>query len=569
MSAGQNIDLDNVKNKDKDGKLPLHLALENKATFEVISALLAAYPEAVKEKDKYGRFPLHSAAENKATFEVISALLTAYPEAAKEKDDDGKLPLHHAVVSEAMFEVISALLTAYPEAVKEKDKDGSLPFCYAVVSEATVEVISALLTAYPEAAKEKASYLRMLPLHLALENKATFEFIFALLTAYPGAAKEKDILGRLPLHYAALHGATVEVISALLTAYPEALKEKDKWGRFPLHSAVENKATFEFISTLVLYDLPISDSDGTPVDQHSHSWAYIIDLFSKDEEKSKAVIRYVFDKVKHISGACLALAYAKHETSGNEVIHIAHQEARNLMYEYIFFCGCYELHPGPPVHFSATAVVISALDHGVTKEYEVVYEDQLATNRTASNKLSLEGFQEILNILEPNKSMADKAADLFASFDKNHSLGLSKEEFLHVVATRFGKSRKVVIKFMRNESEWQREIDVRSKYGLNGNFVIAPVSDSFKKKTFNEGLRDLRMYDGAPLSDFKYGFIMPFGDRSLNEIHLKENPDLQHIKTYMLELAKALQHCHGNGIIHGDLKMLNVMRLDGMDGGLR
>ena len=102
-------------------------------------------------------------------------------------------------------------------------------------------------------------------------------------------------------------------------------------------------------------DRPFSDSDGNPVDQHSYSWAYIIDNFSKDEEISKAVISYIFDKVNHISGACLALAFAKHETSGNDVIHIAHQEARSLMYEYIFFCGCYELHPGPPVHRSATA----------------------------------------------------------------------------------------------------------------------------------------------------------------------------------------------------------------------
>ena len=41
--------------------------------------------------------PLSRALENKASAEVVQALLAAYPEAVQEKDDDGWLPLSRAL----------------------------------------------------------------------------------------------------------------------------------------------------------------------------------------------------------------------------------------------------------------------------------------------------------------------------------------------------------------------------------------------------------------------------------------------------------------------------------------
>ena len=58
-----------------------------------LAALLAAYSEAAKEKDDDGRLPLHVAAGSKASVAVVAALLEAYPEAAKEKGREGNLPL--------------------------------------------------------------------------------------------------------------------------------------------------------------------------------------------------------------------------------------------------------------------------------------------------------------------------------------------------------------------------------------------------------------------------------------------------------------------------------------------
>ena len=50
---------------------------------------------------------------------------------------------------------------------------------------------------------------------------------------------------------------------------------------------------------------------------------------------------------------------------------------------------------------------------------------------------------------------------------------------------------------------------------------------------------------------------MEAGDRSLYDILVKENiagKNMEYIKIIAIELAKAVQHVHSKGFIHGDLK---------------
>jgi len=81
--------------KDRDGRLPLHLAARSDdASEEVIQLLIEEYPDSVKVKDRYGDLPLHLAARNDhASEEVIQLLIKEYPDAANVKDRDGRLPL--------------------------------------------------------------------------------------------------------------------------------------------------------------------------------------------------------------------------------------------------------------------------------------------------------------------------------------------------------------------------------------------------------------------------------------------------------------------------------------------
>jgi hypothetical protein len=52
--------------------------------------LLEACPDGAKEKDENGKLPLHWA----QTGDIARMLLEVYPDGAKEKDEDGKLPLN-------------------------------------------------------------------------------------------------------------------------------------------------------------------------------------------------------------------------------------------------------------------------------------------------------------------------------------------------------------------------------------------------------------------------------------------------------------------------------------------
>ena len=58
-----------------------------------VRAILKEHPEAAREKGVGGYLPLHLALQSKASDEVTRAVFEAYPEAAREKDGDGKLPL--------------------------------------------------------------------------------------------------------------------------------------------------------------------------------------------------------------------------------------------------------------------------------------------------------------------------------------------------------------------------------------------------------------------------------------------------------------------------------------------
>ena len=59
-------DPDSVRERDENGYLPLHIAVEDGACVEVIDMLLTAYPGAAQQTNKYGRLPLHIACRCRA-----------------------------------------------------------------------------------------------------------------------------------------------------------------------------------------------------------------------------------------------------------------------------------------------------------------------------------------------------------------------------------------------------------------------------------------------------------------------------------------------------------------------
>eukprot|EP00966_Prymnesium_polylepis_P292859 6763882-Prymnesium_polylepis.1 len=96
--------------------------LENKSEADVL-AHVDAQPGDVAVKDDAGRLPLHVAVDNKASDAVVKKLLEAYPQAAAITTGyDKKLPLHLAVRSQPSEVVVQLLLDAYPEGAQALDE---------------------------------------------------------------------------------------------------------------------------------------------------------------------------------------------------------------------------------------------------------------------------------------------------------------------------------------------------------------------------------------------------------------------------------------------------------------
>jgi serine/threonine protein kinase len=105
-----------------------------------------------------------------------------------------------------------------------------------------------------------------------------------------------------------------------------------------------------------------------------------------------------------------------------------------------------------------------------------------------------------------------------------------------------------------------REVQIRDKYKLEAGFVVGT------EMAFNadEDLEVERAIAKEPLfSNYPYILVMPKGDRSLSVVLTQEHiaADLQHVKPIAQQLAAALQHIHQKGIVHGDCKPLNCLRI--------
>mmetsp|Transcript_13880 Transcript_13880/g.17653 ORF Transcript_13880/g.17653 Transcript_13880/m.17653 type:complete len:328 (+) Transcript_13880:304-1287(+) len=186
----------------------------------VIAAILLHVkenPDLVK-MTRGGRSLLHMACQQNAPFEVVSALLKAWPDGAKKIDPRGYTPLYAAIVFGAPIEVVSALIDAWPDGVKAKADASCTPLYIACTFDLPIEVVSALLNAWPDGAKEKNDN-GDIPLQAALRPRPRLEIVSALLDAWPESVSEKNDAGNNNLYGACLSEASYEVIALLL----------DKW----------------------------------------------------------------------------------------------------------------------------------------------------------------------------------------------------------------------------------------------------------------------------------------------------------------------------------------------------
>jgi len=146
-----------VRIKTKKGTLPLHLALIETMSLEVIQFLLQAWPDAVRELDEDGCLPLHIAFMQSCTEDVIQVLAHSWPESCQIPNKQDELALHLACHYKSS-ELICNLLDCYPQAVRCKDNYLQLPIHIVCSRGMDLEVIEHLVRAWPESIQIACPY---------------------------------------------------------------------------------------------------------------------------------------------------------------------------------------------------------------------------------------------------------------------------------------------------------------------------------------------------------------------------------------------------------------------------
>lgn len=232
---------------ERTGRIALHYAVEesNKGDDDEklakLSFLLLSNLKGVTEKDREGRLPLHVFAAEQRTFRpaLLRLLLTLYGGATSVRDVDGSFPLHLAMASR-QFDTSTVLLQKHVGTVDATATHSFEPLLHtALLCGAPHHFLLLLVERAPDCAFMTNS-AGDLPLSTALRMQVRLEGLQIVLEAHPSALRVPRPNGELPLHYEARHGWRHQVLRLLIDRYEEGLARTDGSGRLPLGCAVEN-----------------------------------------------------------------------------------------------------------------------------------------------------------------------------------------------------------------------------------------------------------------------------------------------------------------------------------------
>ncbi|RHY65656.1 hypothetical protein DYB30_007853 [Aphanomyces astaci] len=312
---------------------------------------------------------------------------------------------------------------------------------------------------------------------------------------------------------------------------------------------------------LLLRDLPVIVSVTTPTptivatDKHHYSWTTFLDSSTPIKPEIRLeTVQLVLDhpqfKALDRHSVVKELAFAA-DINGRTALQITDAATRTFLNEQLFFCGRYELFDGPPIHISSTAVVVNAFDYGMFKQ---VFDMHAAA---LDHHLDRDGFAKCSHALGQPSSQTTK----------NHNGTLSEVEFMRYCDQAYGGKLKVAMKFMRNADEHAREIHMRR--GLTkddeenaGSPCVLRLLPMASQEAFECHVTQLTLHHDLHMAAYPNVLVMPAADRSLEDIYLKERPNDNQIRSMLQEVATMLGQLHSHDVVHGDVKKLNVLRVD-------
>jgi serine/threonine protein kinase len=389
------------------------------------------------------------------------------------------------------------------------------------------------------------------------------------------------------------------------------------------------------IQMLLDCDLPYTDT-GSPVTYHAHSWAWIIQQTGK---KYFSVIENIITLhesiVPLLTKACdvkgIPLLTSADPTIRQLLMKRAFYCGRYELLTDSFGGGCYGV---PPIHFSKNSIVITAIDYDAELSYYHAFQTHCtkvasspshphqALNQVSSPPPSssitaqqqqqqgqgqgqqqeveiidsvgqlLSALHRLGSYLEPHRI---NFTEIFSNCDVDINSGggggggavgnenqqrmsVTREEFLKYCRELFGYRRKVVIKLMKHEKLFQKEITYRQSCNLDSRYVIPLIDEELHelqrenqhliRDTLSRSSCTSSSYSSSscswlslPFHAYPHLLVMPVGWNTLQHVfhHMTLNPT--QLSSIIRDIAQALQHIHSRGICHSHLKLSSIIRI--------
>ena len=461
----------------------------------------------------------------------------------------------------------------------------------------TVKAIKKCIKEKPFSARDRDK-LNMTPLHILVSNRsATPNMVKELLDIYPDAIFCKNSSGSLPIHLACtnpnatLHGFIKELVERPFESgeYPSSTIDLNQ--NIPTVQAIEND--LEFRVQRFLYSCePVQLSslkgkkrldqmkklerqymmdmiDSPPSSLHSfqpvkqHGWVTFVKNLS-DRKTIETCVDFIDDSTKCPNNVAEGLGYAKNHNH-RQAINLAIPEIRHALQRRVLFLSRYDLTKGAPVHKSDMTLITRAIDKNADVQYKERILDFIAKSK--KNKVvDKRTFQEVLSQTDSRLFSKSFFKDNFQTKKTSNHSKMTVKEILEFVAVCKRQSavphqEEVIIKLMREEDKYKKEVIMREFHKLDPAFVISVirkynvfVARTAPEPSVNENFR---------LGKYKYALVMPLADRDLDAICFSENLDTETVRSYARDVALAIQHIHSKRIMHGNLNMKHIVRFGG------
>jgi len=295
-----------------------------------------------------------------------------------------------------------------------------------------------------------------------------------------------------------------------------------------------------------------------------HGWVqFLANHVEEDTPESNALINFLttarLETVKE-------LAEAK-DRDGRVALKFAMSHVRKVFEAKLLFLKRYALAVGAPIHKSVTCVVVKAEDANMEEYYTnefLKYSKDDAYLDSFRFNLALQDMR----LVSGDESSKKLAEDYFDRCNLDKDDKINEDEFVKFCLDRFG--RNVILKFMRHEDQYHKELNGRDMLKGSNQFVVGIIRShgaSEVRENENSLVDHIKKFlpqeEEKMAKSYQHVLVMPFGDRNLDTIFRSERPDIPAVIMQMSEVGKALEYLHKNGLVHGDIKKLNVVRING------